>query len=368
MPAPRAMAEITGSGSDCLEIQRQGRTLQLPALWLRERCSDPESLDQRSWQRLYEPARLPLDLRVQEYQDDTVHLHLSFSDGHRGMVAWAELDAELAEAGDSRTAWDGGLSPLPRYEYAALDDDAVMLRVLRDFQRLGFVIFDATPINPGSVLEMASRFGQVRETNFGRLFDVQVKSTEEANDLAYSGLPLPPHSDNPYRNPVPGIQLLHALENQAEGGLSTLVDGLAVARRLQTEDPAAWAVLTTTPVRFLFRDPGVAEFQNWGPLLVLDQLGRFRGIHFNSRLDYVPLLAPDRLAAFYRARQKLVALLDDPSLEIRFRLDTGTLLMMDNQRLLHGRTAFQQGGVRHLQGCYIDHDGPESRLRVLESH
>jgi gamma-butyrobetaine dioxygenase len=40
--------------------------------------------------------------------------------------------------------------------------------------------------------------------------------------------------------------------------------------------------------------------------------------------------------------------------------------MMDNRRLLHGRTAFDpREGLRHLQGCYIDLDGPRSLYRVL---
>ncbi len=40
--------------------------------------------------------------------------------------------------------------------------------------------------------------------------------------------------------------------------------------------------------------------------------------------------------------------------------------MMDNRRLLHGRTGFDPGeGLRHLQGCYIDIDGPRSLYRVV---
>ena len=42
------------------------------------------------------------------------------------------------------------------------------------------------------------------------------------------------------------------------------------------------------------------------------------------------------------------------------------LVMFDNCRLLHGRTAFDPAdGLRHLQGCYIDIDGPRSLWRVL---
>ena len=44
----------------------------------------------------------------------------------------------------------------------------------------------------------------------------------------------------------------------------------------------------------------------------------------------------------------------------------GDLLMMDNYRLLHGRTAFDPNeGNRFLQGCYIDYDSSEGRLRHL---
>ena len=40
--------------------------------------------------------------------------------------------------------------------------------------------------------------------------------------------------------------------------------------------------------------------------------------------------------------------------------------MFDNDRVLHGRTGFDpEEGMRHLQGCYIDHDAPRSRYRVL---
>jgi gamma-butyrobetaine dioxygenase len=39
--------------------------------------------------------------------------------------------------------------------------------------------------------------------------------------------------------------------------------------------------------------------------------------------------------------------------------------MMDNARLLHGRSAFQAAqGARHLQGCYMDADDILSAVRV----
>ena len=94
--------------------------------------------------------------------------------------------------------------------------------------------------------------------------------------------------------------------------------------------------------------------------------GGLVAIHFSPRLDFVPLQPPGELDAYYRARRAFDHLLRSPEFEIRFLLAAGELLMMDNRRLLHGRTGFDPAeGVRHLQGCYIDIDGPRSLYRVV---
>jgi gamma-butyrobetaine dioxygenase len=100
----------------------------------------------------------------------------------------------------------------------------------------------------------------------------------------------------------------------------------------------------------------------------VDASGRLEAINFSPRLDYVPLLHPQELAAYFRARKAFDHLLRSPQFEIRFLLEPGDLLMMDNRRLLHGRTGFDpREGLRHLQGCYIDIDAPRSLYRVLRA-
>ena len=65
----------------------------------------------------------------------------------------------------------------------------------------------------------------MRLTHWGKLFNVQIK--KDPTDTAYTDSALSSHTDNPYREPIPGIQFLHCLENNVSGGLSTLVDGSA---------------------------------------------------------------------------------------------------------------------------------------------
>lgn len=47
----------------------------------------------------------------------------------------------------------------------------------------------------------------------------------------------------------------------------------------------------------------------------------------------------------------------------------GDMVMFDNSRLLHGRRSYVSGpgGLRHLEGAYLDWDEVMSRLRVLRS-
>jgi gamma-butyrobetaine dioxygenase len=210
---------------------------------------------------------------------------------------------------------------------------------------------------------VARTFGHLRETNFGRYFDVY--SRPDSNDLAYSSRALGPHTDNPYREPVPGIQILHCLVNETPGGLSTLVDSLEVGRALGEEDPESLERLATTPVQFRFTDADEVFIEN-RCIIRRNESGRMTGMHYSPRLDYMPLLNEPDLRAFQRARHRLSALLADPHFEVRFSLGAGELLMFDNSRVLHGRTAFDpSAGRRHLQGCYIDIDEPRSRYRNL---
>ena len=153
-----------------------------------------------------------------------------------------------------------------------------MLGWLECFLSFGFVIFEGVPTAPGTVLKVGSMFGFTRETNFGALFNV--RSTPNATDLAYTSMSLDPHTDYPYRAPVPGIQLLHCLVNETTGGLSTLVDGFAVAQALRADHPEAFTVLASTPVRFRYLDADTELTASAVPI-ELDVTGGLKAIQFS---------------------------------------------------------------------------------------
>ena len=67
------------------------------------------------------------------------------------------------------------------------------------------------------LIKFANIIGILERQILELLFNV--KSVRRASDLAYTSCALSAHTDNPYRRPIPGIQLLHCLKNDSVGGL-----------------------------------------------------------------------------------------------------------------------------------------------------
>ena len=358
------------------EARDGARGAGLPAVWLRFNCRCPLCRDPVSGQRLLRITDIPADISVAGITASSGTVQVLFHpDGHRAVFDQDWL-ARYGEPGrnpppdprteDAKRLWSaarlGGDPPRgswPRYLADAGYRRACQSAVLRD----GLLVLSEVPADPGAVLEVAASLGYVRETNYGRLFDVRVE-TSPAN-LAFTSLPIPPHTDNPYRDPVPTVQLLHCLDNAADGGDSGFVDGFHAAAALRAQDPAAFATLAVTPVTFRYRD-AATELSATRPLISLDARGRIREIRVNSRSLEPVRLPGARAAAFYAAYRAFAELLSSPAAMLTVRLRPGDCAVFDNTRVLHARTGFTGGGRRHLQGCYADLDGIESAVAVGE--
>ena len=231
--------------------------------------------------------------------------------------------------------------------------------------RRGFVLLHDVPAEPGMVLQVAASFGFVRETNYGRLFDVRVEPAPD--NLAFTSRAIRPHTDNPYRDPVPTVQLLHCLRTADDGGDTGLVDGFAAAAPLRAEDAESFGTLARTPVPFGYIDKET-ELRASLTLIQVSPRGRVRGVRFNNRSARPLRLPYAEVTAFYAAYRRWAELLARPERQLNLRLAPGDCLVFDNTRVLHARTAFGLAAGspgRHLQGCYADLDGLASTLAVL---
>jgi alpha-ketoglutarate-dependent taurine dioxygenase len=252
--------------------------------------------------------------------------------------AWAEF-SEAQRDRSLRTRWTG--------------------RLLQD----GIAFLSNVPATGAGILEGAALVGRVSETNYGLVFDV--RSVPQPENLAYSDLGLGLHTDNPYREPVPGYQVLHVLVASPDGGESLFGDGFAIAEHLRSAFPDDFAVLARTAVPFLYRTKDT-ELYAERPLIQLTCTGEVSAVHYNSRS-----IAPLRLSAgdagpFYRAYRRFASLLRDPRFHLKFRMRDGDLVVFDNQRTMHGRTAFSSAKhPRHLRGCYLTRDSVYSEAAIL---
>jgi gamma-butyrobetaine dioxygenase len=366
---PEAIARVTHDVDDLAVEWADGRRSRFAAVWLLDNRRDarhgPEG------QRLFDIAELPEEPAIAAVALADQTLRVTFADGTAAEFAAAWLRAHALDAASRaerrpvQRLWDKSLGrslPTGRYAEVAQGGRALAgwLSQVRD---LGFALLTGVPTEPGMVCRVIELFGCVRETNYGRLFDVV--SVENPSNLAYTGLALGNHTDNPYRDPVPQLQLLHCLEAAAEGGESIVVDGFFAAERLRREHPDDFALLTRHAMPFRYVERGNVDIQARAPLIDLDSEGEIRAVRYNNR-SAAPFDLPEKIVRpYYAACRRFSRLLHDPEATAGFKLAAGDLFIVDNQRVLHGRRGFGRGR-RHLQGAYSDKDGLLSKLRVLE--
>jgi len=350
---------------DYLDIDISGVVSRFHYLWLRDNCPDSRT---PNGQKLHETNLLDPDIHPRTVQHTDEAMMIAWSDGTQSsypvtfLARWNYDNTRTG--GDDIVLWNSDIgAQVVRHDYARVCDDSNSLRMwLRDVARFGFGLLKEVPAVKGKILDVVELFGFVRDTNYGQLFNV--RSEENASNLAYTPKPLSVHTDNPYRDPCPTLQLLHCLVQSEEGGLTALSDGFYAADKLRQESPEAFDLLTSQEVMFCYESEA-AILDSRDKVITLDGDGKVRKIRINNR-SIAPLDLPFEIVMpFYGALSAFRSILESDRSQKRFLLQPGDLLLLDNERVLHGR-AGESIGERHLQGCYADRDGLLSTLKVLE--
>ena len=358
------------ANADSLTLQwTDGRTTRFAAIWLRDNQS--EQRDAHSGQRLVDIADFPLEPKIRTASRHAGVVQVQWeNEPHCATfdVGWlaAQVDTPFEQV--PMQAWIGGSLDASR-DFAWLDlrqaaeNAADRSRWLTRLLTNGVAFLSGVPATEDAILEAMSLVGRVAETNYGLVFDV--RSVAQPENLAFSDLGLGLHTDNPYREPVPGFQALHMLIASPDGGENLFADGLALAAHLRHNEPDVFARLTITAVPFRYRSKD-ADLYAERPLIQLSCDGAVTAVHYNNR-SIAPLRLPlADTQAFYGAYRKFALLLRDPKFQLKFRLRSGDLVVFDNQRILHGRTPFSSAKhARHLRGCYLTRDSVYSESAVL---
>ncbi|USG60350.1 TauD/TfdA family dioxygenase [Sneathiella marina] len=361
--------------ADSLEMEwSDGHHSRFHYIWLRDNCPCPECLHPQTNERTFDVMTIAADQPVLTSLDLQQHqLAICWEDGHVSEFHpdWLRINCYSKSAREAKrekpVLWTAKVkTALPEIDYeTVMKSEAAVLAWLDMLVDYGFVLIRNTPTVPGQVTRVANRIAYLRETNFGREFDVISKP--DPNNVAYTALKLESHSDLPNWELPPGTQFLHCLEFDAEGGESTLVDGFCAARQLEQEDPAAYEILAKLQIPFRFHD------QDWdvqwtAPTIARDKLGDLKEVRFHAALTAPLDLDFDDVLPFYRAYRAFTEIVRRPENILSLKLRPGDLLVFNNRRALHGRAAFNpDSGPRHLQGCYVDNDAVLSKRRILRA-
>jgi gamma-butyrobetaine dioxygenase len=341
---------------------------------LRENATEADMMHSVTREQRVQLMELPDDLAMTAAEPDAAGgLCVRWSTGgvsgfHAGWLrAYAEGADDDPAALPNRVYWTAEFAPyLPRFDgptlltdASAVDDWALALHVH------GVAIVQNLPSDPAMVEQVPALIGPVRPTNFGQVFDVRSdKSAADTTSNAYTAMALPVHTDLCTREYKPGLQYLFCLQNDADGGDSLLVDGLAIAAHLRQHDPEAFEALSTIPFSY-YNKATDTDFRWQTPVFVLDDSGEVTEVRWSPWLRAPQRASIETVDRAYRALRTAFRLAQQAEFTVRIRLAPGEMLCFDNRRMLHGRTGFDPAtGNRWLRGCYGEREDLQSRLRI----
>ncbi len=380
--------------TDRLELRwGDGHESRFAFLWLRDWCSCGECTNR---QLVDNEAMLALPSDSAPRTVETVGegaLRVTWDpDGHQSIYAapWLRAHCPAPVAGPHGRSGVSLAGDLPVVDYDALrGGDASQLALLETVRDYGFALMHGVPTEPDEVERVAIYLGYmpggwryaaqaeeisvalVRASGSVRAGTIDFDAEGEAPTMdheRYLRTLLVPHTDFSFTSWPTGLFVFHCLSPSSDdGGASILVDGFHVADRLRREDPDAFELLSS--VRQPFCGSGSVKF-DWraaGRVIALDHDGEVTGIRF-AMASRVPLaIRDDLIEPYYRAIQAMLRLVLDPECQLRLPLAAGDCLVLDNHRMLHGRTAMDPvaGRARRFRRFDVERDAAQTRMRQL---
>ncbi|KAI8513908.1 Gamma-butyrobetaine dioxygenase [Branchiostoma belcheri] len=348
-----------------------GGVSRFPYVWLRDNCQCPQCFNPDSLSRRV--LMNDLDVNVSpvrvELQAKGSLLSVEWPQGHQSQYdcQWLRERCFSTQALSERERdwqrktqlWGAELAHnLPKADFPAiLRDDRALHDFLVVLDSVGLVLVQNVPCDVGQVERLANRVAFLKPTSYGKEFEVVNKP--KPNDLAYTTVKIGLHTDLNYYSYRPGVQMLHCIEQtKGEGGDNSLTDGINAAYQLQEENPDAFRLLTTLKVNFYCT--GVDLYN-------LNDQGEVQSVSFSDQArDSILDLPTDQVQPFYDALKAFDTIMYLPRNCLRFKMAAGEMIVFDNTRTLHGRSAYSLQSARHLQGGYLDWDEIYSRMRVLK--
>ncbi len=238
-------------------------------IFLRDSCQCHQCIDPSTKQKLYNTTDIPLTI-APKYISNENNLEIIWNqsllnqkntDIHRSLYSNEWLRTYSSSKNIARARYHDRPSVYWNRKdiqqidlHVTCDDylhsDQGFYRALKYLNDYGLVFIDNVQ-GEFTVERLTERIGEIRHSFYGKSWDV--KSVEQAINVAYTSQALGLHMDLLYFEAPPGLQFLHSLKNNVKGGAGYYVDSFRAADILRQNDPESFQSLCSYPVTFRFK-------------------------------------------------------------------------------------------------------------------
>lgn len=357
-----------------IKVKLGSSQYELPNIFLRDSCMCHKCVDPSSTQKSFntgdlDPATRPSALRVINNSLEIIWE----KDNHRSvfparfLANYATPQTAISTRFDDRLAhpWNKNKiqsTPISTDFKKYMSTDASVHEVVENLANYGIAFIENCPAGPqaeGVLKKITERVGPLKNTFYGPTWNV--RSVQDAKNVAYTSTNLDLHMDLLYYESPPGLQFLHCLENQVPGGSSVFVDSFAIAEKMRTDFSVEFDVLCSYKVDFKYENDGLHYHQS-RPTIVLNE--DTKAIEYvNYSPPFQGILNPEGVQEYHRAISIFAKLIAANEARHELVLREGQCVVFNNRRTLHARRAFG-AGKRWLKGSYTDIDALWSKYRT----
>ncbi|XP_022829718.1 trimethyllysine dioxygenase, mitochondrial [Spodoptera litura] len=347
-----------------------GKSIRFEDCWLRDHCRCSSCYHASTFQRAHHILAIP-DVTISSYEFDKKKIDIKWSDDHKSTYT-----AEFLSQFDFNTwkesrklkpiLWKGAsieskIATIPVNDFLTTKDGTTC--VFQSLLDYGVALITGVEATSEATEEVCKALGGVQHTIFGGMWEFTTRADHA--DTAYTNLPLAVHNDNTYFTEAAGLQILHCLKHaQGTGGETLLVDGFFGAQELKREHPEDFEFLTKFNLEAEYIEEGHHHTYS-APVIKLDsETQELVQIRFNV-YDRAAMAfkSSEECRSYYRSLRNLAKYYEDKGNQWQFKLKPGTVMAMDNFRVLHGRTEFS--GHRVLCGSYVSRSDWLDKARSL---
>ncbi|KAF4977291.1 hypothetical protein FZEAL_6179 [Fusarium zealandicum] len=376
------------SGDRFIQIQdkKLGGWTRLDSVVLRDSCTCLKCTDPASGQKNFATTDIPSGIAIDKIRLASDGVGISFRNdmprvsegGHEMILAWPSIEKALGRRDveklpyprqdavypkTGRTFWDREMieSRIRKIDYHDfIKGDDAFWHTLLDLSNLGLVFLKNVPHDQDSIVNITTRIANIKETFYGRTFDVRAKP--DAENVAYTSGYLGLHQDLLYLESPPAIQLLHCMENSCRGGESLFSDGLRAGKLLSLQDSPTVANLARVRIPYHYEKHGYFYRQKRS-LFDVGADGNLAAVYWSPPFQDRFQLPTVDARAWLEPAQLFDGLINDPDAMYQMKMAPGECVLFDNLRVMHGRRAFDVGGgSRWLRGAYISREDFVSRV------